>query len=512
MPPAGLRQPKRQRARDLDDIRTGVIDIGSNSIRLVVFHGHPRAPIPLFNEKVLCGLGRQLAATGRLDPDGVTMTLENLPRFAAVAESMDVERLHVFATAAVRDAEDGPAFVEAIARQYGIGVDVLDGDEEARLSAYGVLSGNPNADGIMGDLGGGSLELVSFRDGKTDEYTTLPFGPFRLNELRAKGGDPRKFVYQGLKALDWLEAGAKREFYPVGGSWRAFARIHMAQSGYPLRVIDRYAVSRSEMADLAKLIERQSGKSLEQLPGVPKRRLDALPIAALLMRALLDVVRPKRVVFSAHGLREGVLFDALPPAVRRVDPLLAASRSFARRISRFQDIEDALFDWLTPLGEGEGEVDQTLRRASCILGDTGWGDHPSYRAQHAFDRAFRSGFAGIDHPGRGFLALAIMARYGGMPPQTAIAEAAVSGLDQDRADRAVRIGLGMRLAYAFSGGSRRDLGLSSLAVDQTSLTLLVAPEAARLLGEMVERRLRELAALMNRSPRISVGDAQAKAS
>jgi len=419
-----------------------VIDIGSNSIRLVVFEGMGRAPVPIFNEKVLSGLGRRLQSTGRLDPAGVDSALVNLPRFAALARAMEVTRLDMLATAAVRDAEDGAEFVAAVRRKTGCPVRVLDGADEARYSAMGVLSGMPEARGIMGDLGGGSLELVELDGGATNRHATLPLGPFRLARPgEGKRNDPDEVIERHLSALNWLGDGKGRDFYPVGGAWRALAQIHMAQRNYPLRVIDFYTVPRGELEDLAAIVARQSKASLARLPEVPQRRIETLPLAALVLRRTLQAIKPARVVFSAHGLREGVHFAALPEEMQRIDPLIAAGQSYMMRHGRYDaSLGDKLIDWTAPL------------------------------------------FAGMD----------------------ARSEAHGVGLDDDRLDRAAVLGLALRLAYTLSGGADAVLTDTRLRFGAKRLTLVVAKRRAAFLGELVERRLQQLASACNRDAAIEI--------
>ena len=497
-----LRDPSPER-------RLGVIDIGSNSIRLVVFGGHPRAPQPVFNEKVLCGLGRSLEVTGRLDPEGVELALQNLPRFAALAGQLGAVTIQAFATAAVRDAADGASFTGEVQRRCGIPISVLNGDDEARLSAYGVMAGNPSAEGLMGDLGGGSLELVSLADGATVEHATLPLGPFRLNDAALRGDKRERVIRRNLAKLDWLEKATGGDFHAVGGAWRALARIHMTQTGYPLNIIDRYSVSRWVMEDIVSLISGLSRDSLERLPGVPRRRLDALPAAALVMRNLIDLIRPKRVVFSAFGLREGVLFDTLSDADRQADPLLSAARVFAARFGRFQGMEEALYAWTTPLFAGDGKEEALsnarLRRTACILADIGWSEHPGYRGEHSFERVLRLPVAGIDHPGRAFLATVMAGRYGGGASREQRQAASTLGLDVAPIEQAVKLGLALRLAIGLSGGNTEVLADSQLRIDGNALVLSAGQTAAQLIGEMVERRLKELARARDREWRIEAG-------
>jgi len=261
--------------------RVGVVDIGSNSIRLVVFEGATRAPAALFNEKVMCGLGRGLEDTGRLDAGAIERAIANLRRFAALAAAMRVERLEALATAAVRDAGNGPEFIKEVARACKLQARVLTGEEEARYSALGVLSAAPEAEGAMGDLGGGSLELVEIGQGRYGRHVTLPIGPLRV--VPGADGSRKKMKEAIEKRLDevkWLAQVEGRNFYPVGGAWRALARVHMEQTGHPLHVIHNYELKWGEAEEFLQLVSRLSPNSLSKMYGVSRRRHETLPYAA----------------------------------------------------------------------------------------------------------------------------------------------------------------------------------------------------------------------------------------
>lgn len=481
----------------------GVIDIGSNSIRLVVYSGDERAPHPIFNEKVLCGLGRGLERTDRLNPEGVTMALANLSRFVGLARAMGVRQLRVVGTAAVRDAKDGAEFVAEVRRRTGLKVEVLDGEEEARLSGLGVVSGTPEANGLMGDLGGGSLELVVIKRGKVGQHVTLPFGPLRLREITDRRGLLRDVIDHRLEKIGWLDKMKGRDFYAVGGSWRGIARLHMAHVNYPLRVIHHYTLSRAKAEDFLDLIAGLSRESLERIGRVPRKRLDVLPIAALVMHRLLLRAKPSRLVFSALGLREGCLYDRLSPAQRRRDPLLASCAQMAEASSRFPVDGHTLHDWIVPLfGKSTMDVER-LRLAACLVADIAWNEHPDYRAEIGFLRVLRMPLVGIDHPGRAFLALAVYTRYAGM------AEGDVTGpawllLDEDRVREAYRLGLALRLAFTLSGGTPEVLKHVRLERAEGMLRLRVARRMASMVGEAVERRFQALAEALDRKPKIKI--------
>ncbi|MGP1394326.1 MAG: Ppx/GppA phosphatase family protein [Inquilinaceae bacterium] len=482
--------------------RVAVIDIGSNSIRLVVYDGLGRAPLPIFNEKVLCGLGRGLASTGRLNPDGVKSALESLARFTRLLSGMEVDHVDVLATAAVREAADGQDFIEQVDRVCGLAVSVVSGAEEARISAMGVLSGIPGADGVIGDLGGGSLEMVGIDKGVIGDQVTLPLGPFRLMDAKGGRGTARKTVDSELQGLDWLETFRGRTFYPVGGAWRSIAKLLMATRDHPLHIIHQFAVDGDDLLDVARLIAGQGKASMDRMPGVSKRRLETLPWAALVLEGVLQRLRPERVVFSAFGVREGHLFDLLTPAVQAEDPLIAACAKAAKRIDRFSNAE-RFFAWLDPLFEGESAWHRRLRQAASLLSDICWAEHPDYRADHAFLRVQRLPFAGFDHVERVFVAAALYARYGGSLGGNATA-AANDLLDGDQMGQAAALGAALRLAHTLTGGATDVLERTRLSLDSDKVTLWLPEQEECLGGEVVRRRLNAVAKALSRTAETAV--------
>jgi exopolyphosphatase/guanosine-5'-triphosphate,3'-diphosphate pyrophosphatase len=464
-----------------------VVDIGSNSIRLVVYEQLSRSPAQLYNEKVLCSLGRTLEQTGRLNPEGVVQALDCLERFSRLIEAMKVARLDVVATAAIRDAADGREFLEAVGRRSGLQVRIISGEEEARLSGLGVLAGIPGACGAMGDLGGGSLELVGLDRGEIGRYVTLPFGPLRLMGLSLGRSELQDRIAKALDRIEWLSSGAQRNFYCVGGAWRALAKIHMNQVKHPLEIIHHYTVDGAEMTNFAGLISRQSRSSLERMVRISRKRLEALPYAALALERTLRRLRPSKVVFSAFGLREGILFDQLPKEARAKDPLLSACAEVAARSRRFGD-PLALFHWITPLFAGENAEASRLRRATCLLTDFGWREHPDHRAEQVFHRVLQLPVAGVDHSGRAFLALALYARYGGDIGDPA-AEVARRLLEDEQRRQAAALGAAMRLGHTLAGGAFGLLDSAALRLAGGRLTLELEPGVLALGGDVVQRRL-----------------------
>ena len=430
-----------------------MVDIGSNTVRLVVYDGYRRAPVPMFNESAACGLGGELAGSGEIGADAAGRALRAIARFGALARGMGAEEPAFIATAAVREASNGADFVREVAERCGERIAVLSGDEEARLSALGVISGLPGADGIMGDLGGGSLELVDIRSGRIARQATLPLGILRY---AGRGRAARSAMLEEIRAqladLRWLKGGAGRAFYPVGGAWRSVARLHMARADHPLHVIDGYRMSVGEMRDLAEVMGALGPRSLEQVAGVSRRRRDSLPIACDTIGALLAATGAKKVAFSAQGLREGFLYDRLAPERRRDDPVLAAAMTLAARESRFGPLGRTLFDWIEPLFQGRRKGGRRLRRIACHLADIGWREHPDYRAVQTMNRIQRFPFMGLEHDQRGFLSYVAFVRYGG-DPEAPEAQAAHRLMTQRQRQRAEVIGEALRLAFRVSGGA-----------------------------------------------------------
>jgi len=469
-----------------------VIDIGSNSIRLVVFDGLKRVSTPLFNEKVICRLGRELHLTGRLPEQAMDMAYTNLVRFVRMAEGLELEEISLLATAAARNAENGPEFIAELERRCGRPVRLLSGDEEARLSALGVVSGVPDATGLMGDLGGGSLELVSLNGGELGPSATLDLGPLRFLDLaRENRKAVRAIIDEALDSVGWLPATAGRTFYAVGGAWRNLARLHMDQSRYPLRMIQGFSVALRNAEEMARLVSRLGEQSVQGITGISRRRLETLPYCALLLLRLLRVCRPEKVVFSAFGLREGFLFDRLPQDEREKDPLLFGAAEFARREGGFALLGAEIHRWIAPLFPEETARETRLRAAACQLSNIAWREHPDYRAPIALARVLHHPFSGVEHPGRAFLALAVHTRYAGSGDWPEEAQL-LSLLSDDDIRKARAVGHALRLAQTLSAGRTAMLQRTSLDFNGDRLRLTLPEDGSIPIGEAVERRFKAL--------------------
>jgi exopolyphosphatase/guanosine-5'-triphosphate,3'-diphosphate pyrophosphatase len=485
------------------------IDIGSNSVRLVLYRLEGRAIWTVFNEKVLAGLGRDLAATGRLSVEGAAQALTALKRFAAVIEGVQPAHTFVAATAAVRDAEDGRDFCDRVAAATGLKIRVLSGEEEARYAALGVLAGIPHADGVVGDLGGSSLELVRLANGKVGRGTTLPLGPFAL----ADAGDFDAERLRGTISDRLKPAGDYKAdtLYAVGGAWRTLAQVHMGVIGYPLRVVHQYEMAAAEILDTARLIARSSRASLEKWPGLSRKRAETLPQAALVLDGLIERLGLKHIVLSAWGVREGLLYEALEADVAATDPLLAGCSALGARQGISPALPRALNGWIAPLIAALPPVfgrerDAVLADAACRLADLGARLHPDHRVELAFDQVLRAPVPGQTHAERAYLATAVNARYGGgasTPEPRTVARL----LNEDQRQGARILGLAIRLACDLSGRSPQLLVNARAGVKDGALVLTASEGYADvLLGEQTRRRGKALAEAMGLKLDIRSGD------
>jgi exopolyphosphatase/guanosine-5'-triphosphate,3'-diphosphate pyrophosphatase len=473
--------------------RTAIIDIGSNSIRLVVYDGPRRVPFVLFNEKVMAGLGADMGRTGKIGRNAMERGLAAIERFSCLCAEMAVDEVRCVATAAVRDASNGALFI-ARAAELGLDVRVLSGAEEGIASAHGLLSGMPDADGIMGDLGGGSLELARVRAGQVERVVSLPLGVFRIGEIRQGGKRALAERFDALLAesgMADLETGLP--FYLIGGSWRSLARLDMQIAQYPLPILHHYEMEADRPAMLAQWLDRALKADLKAIPWLSGARLPGLPDAAHLLSTIADRLKSSHLTVSAFGLREGLLHEQLPPEIARADPLLVAARIEGEAQGRFVGHGDQISGWIAPLFGNDSPAWTRIRLAACLLADVGWRANPDFRAERGLDFALHGNWAGISAAERAALAQALYANFGG---GSGIAPALDVLASPEFLHRATQWGLAIRLCQRLSGGAERPLEGSSLTIRDGTVILRLEPEYASLAGEAIDRRLKQLGQAM----------------
>ncbi|MEQ1782590.1 MAG: Ppx/GppA phosphatase family protein [Hyphomonadaceae bacterium] len=465
--------------------RVGVMDVGSNSVRLVVYDVRGRAMQPRFNEKVLAGLGRGMGGSGKLNKDGVEIAIAALSRFASITRAQNVESLFPFATAAVRDSADGKDFVDRVKKETGIALRVLSGDDEARFAAEGVLAGTPGVDGVAGDLGGSSLELARLTAGKYEGGATYPLGPLALDSGAGFNEDK---VMSRVKDVLSGSGELKKSgdvFFAVGGAWRAIGTLHMELTRAPLHMLQNYEM---DAADLQKLLgEILSGKKhTDLIQEVARKRAITIPYAAAVLKTVIDIGKFKSVMISSYGVREGIIFDSLDAAERQEDPLEAGIDGLVAD-EQAAEFGRALADWAVEAAPYT--LNSRLTTAACRLVDIGALLHPDHRADLAFDLVARAPLPGLSHRDRAALALAVASRF----KRGLRNDVSEKLLDPNLAGRARALGALMRLAADFSGRSATLLKHAKLSCDGDTLTLRVAAPYRALISESVERRLEHAA-------------------
>ncbi len=474
-----------------------VIDIGSNSVRLVIYERMSRSPTMLFNEKVLAGLGRGVASTGRLQPESVEQALAAMRRFKLLADQAGSVEIFIIATAAARDAENGPDFLREVEKICGRPVTLLSGGNEARLSALGVVSSFHKATGVVGDMGGGSLELVSVEAGRVGRGRTFPLGGLRLEEA-AEGSIKRaeKIVADSLAQAHEHVPCDGRPFYAVGGTWRSLARLHMFETGYPLHVMHNYSIRADEALEFCRLVARREVETVDHIEVVSKPRRALLPFGALVLENVIRAINPSQVVISALGVREGHLFEQLDDEERARDPLLEAARELGYLRSRSPRHAEELIPWsdaaFAALGIDETEEEARLRAAGCLVSDIGWRAHPDYRGEQSLSILANAAFIGIDHPGRAYLALSAFYRHVGLVDDAVsprIRELASTRLKE----RARTLGAVLRVAYLISASMPGVVPRTRVLRDGDTLVLEVPADLADIVGERLLKRLTQLA-------------------
>ena len=477
-----------------------VIDVGSNSVRLVVYFGALRAPLQFFNEKVVCGLGRGLAETGVLHKAGRKRALAAIRRFVGIAERMGVTQIYSVATAAVRNARDGAGFCDEVLLETNLKLRVVTGIEEGALSAQGIFYCRPEAQGLVCDMGGSSMELAHIEDGKVQLSKTSGLGPLQFQNFEGGGDALSAEIEDQLKGLT-KDFKPQDTLYMIGGTIRAIASLDMALKAYPLDVLNEYCLPAKDFSGLLRWILSTSSEEIAAKGVVPSDRLTYLPVVAQVLLGLLDKMKPKRIVISSFGIREGVLYENMPVRIQKRDPLIEACQYLEASNARFKDFGTTLYAWVLPLFSAQDQKRKRIIWAACLLHDVTWAAHPSYRAEASFEYATRSNLAGLDHQDRIFLAVALIHRYKNKPRVDKLDELndLLSDIDQTQAEV---LGRAMRLGAMLGGPDVAHMG--QLRVKGDYLELVLDEQSAGLMGEVVEQRLLSLAKAIGKVAKMRV--------
>ncbi|SFM52283.1 Ppx/GppA family phosphatase [Shimia aestuarii] len=483
--------------------RVGVVDVGSNSVRLVVFDGAARSPAYFYNEKIMCALGAGLGETGHLNPEGRRRALAAIHRFQRLADGMGLDGLTAVATAAVREADDGAEFCADVLRETGVTIHVIDGREEARLSAQGVLLGWPGAYGLVCDIGGSSMELAEINNGEVGRRVTSQLGPLKLRDLKGGKKGRKDFIDETLDRLQAEMGVQNNRLFLVGGSWRAIARIDMERRGYPLHVLHEYRMSGKSVRATARYIAENDLEELRARCGISSSRMELVPIAIEVLKGVVRRFKPHDIAVSSYGIREGMLYEQMPDRLRARDPLIEACRFAEAKDARLPGFGKSLYAFLHSLFRSANHERKRLIKAACLLHDVSWRAHPDYRAQTCFDAATRANLGGLKHSERVFLGLALLHRYRNKREGTGF-EALSGLLDEKNQVQAEILGKAMRLGAMLWIQNRDDMGYLKWHPKKRELHLILPAAAEPLFGEVAEARFHSLCSALDATPHVEI--------
>jgi exopolyphosphatase/guanosine-5'-triphosphate,3'-diphosphate pyrophosphatase len=427
-----------------------VIDIGSNSGRVIVVRLSSGGHLEILSDaRTSLRLIRDLNGSGRLGSSAVDRTVAALHDFLAVADSAGARRVIAVATAAVREANNGVDFIGRVEDATGLDIRVIDGDEEAHYAFTGAVHGLPVEKGLLVDVGGGSLEISHFSSRRALRGWTLPLGALRVTDRFLSTDPPKSSEISRLRdhVVSTLRAAALpplREDEAVvgtGGTIRNIAKVHRAAMTYPIPRLHGYELSRRGVREV---VDRVVGTPLRRraaISGLSTDRADSIVGGVLVVQTIMEVVGAPTMLVSGQGLREGIAFEELSPAlpstgaVRQASLTALASRFStwnAERARRRARMAGQLLDLLCPdIGD---EMQETLDHAATIL-DSGRSVDYYNRWEHAADIVLSADLRGFSHHSIALLA-AVISRAGRDRANLRPYSALLNGTDSRLIDRA----------------------------------------------------------------------------
>jgi exopolyphosphatase/guanosine-5'-triphosphate,3'-diphosphate pyrophosphatase len=400
-----------------DDRPFAVVDIGSNSGRMIVFRLRDGEHLDVIEDaRAPLRLARDLRDADELGPVAIERTLEALRDFLAVAQGAGATRMVAVATAAVRDATDGAELVDR-ARNLGVPLQVIDGDHEARLGFLGAVHDLPVTSGFTMDVGGGSVELTRFRDRRLERAWSMQLGSLRVSDRFLESDPPHE---SELRALTGFVSGALadagvsqlhggEDLVGIGGTIRNLAKMDVKRSDYPLPLLHGYFLKERRLHDLVDDLAGRSMKRRAQMPGLNPDRADTIVGGALVVQAIMHHVGARKLVVSSRGLREGVALDAEAGAIP--SPSWVRTISVATLAARFATWHPLLADRRAALAghlhaaldpDAPATVGEMLGHAATLL-DIGRAIDYYDRFEHAAMIVTAADLAGFTHADLGAL-------------------------------------------------------------------------------------------------------------
>ena len=470
--------------------RIGIIDIGSNSIRLVVFDGPKRSPLYLYNEKVFFRLGLQSFGKKAFDNATLKAVSRIINRYVAICRNMEINKIIMFGTSALREASNTNVLVEVIRKKTNIGIDVISGEKEAFYAAQGILLGFPNAEGIICDLGGNSVEFANICKRVIAECNSTLLGPLAITKLENKIEDIDRYIRKQLLGAVNANTAKDKPFFLIGGSWRAIAKIHMQRTQYPLKIIQGYKVKSKKIKKTLEFIQDSSFITKYDEINISADRLELLPLSARLLEIIIDELQIKTLTFSSFGVREGFLYHNLSEAEKKKDPLIEAAKFFEKKETRFPNMSKHTFKWISPLYENLPRKTKRVILAATKLHDIAWIAHPDYKMEMCLELVTRSNISGLSHKERVFLAMILLFRHKAKPEKVFNSKL-FKIVSKKKRKIALVIGKGLKLASTFFGEKslfdKIDFRLKAHEVE-----LCFQSKIDFVNGEVVERRIQEL--------------------
>ena len=470
--------------------RIGIIDIGSNSIRLVVFDGPKRSPLYLYNEKVFFRLGLQSFGGKPFGSDTLEAVSHIIKRYVAICRNMEISKIIMFGTSALREASNSNVLVESIREKTNVDVDIISGEKEALYAAQGILLGFPNAEGVICDIGGNSVEFANIRKNVVTECNSVMLGPLTIKNLGEKCKNLDDHMKNQLANITNFKGVKNKSFFLIGGSWRAIAKIHMQRIKYPLKIIQGYKVESKKLKKTLEFIQGSSFLTKSDEMNISLGRLELLPQAARLLEIIIDEFQIKVLTFSSFGVREGLIYEHLSAAEKKRDPLIEAAKFFEKKETRFPKISKHTFNWMSPLYENLPPKTKRVILAATKLHDIAWIAHPDYKMEMCLEIVTRSNISGISHKERVFLAMILLFRHKAKPEKI-FKSKLFKIVPKKKRKIALVIGKGLRLASTFFG-EKSLLDKIEFRLRANEVDLCFQSKLDSINGEIVEKRIQEL--------------------